>query len=249
VAIGLLIFKSIKSGCGMNNWIRGASIATTAALTFIVGILTFADLYSGSLACASSLGTSQWPKFLGCAMAHNEGLAGGLIAAAAALIAGWVAYWSVQLQLHDAAARRVQAQAEAKEAAIASLTQPIHAAATAMSQLRKILRAGTANTELAGQTLRTAITYVEQSLEGSLIRSVIPELAINERLLATVIVETLLTFVIVTKAPGPDLSPTTKYQRHIDVLMRIRQALRALDSQLADVFDRDGGVPDQGSAT
>lgn len=232
----------------MNNWLTTVSIASAAALFFVVGILTFADIYSGGSACAPSLGASQWPKFLGCAMAHYEGLAGGLIAAAAALITGWVAYWSVKLQLGDATARRVQAQEEAKEAAIVSLTQPVHAAATAMSQLRKILDAGTSQTPLAKNTLETTIVYVEQSLEGSLIQSVIPELAINERLLATMIVERLKTFVILAKAPGPYLTPEERYRKHIEALMRIRPALQALDSELADVFDRDGGVSNQGTA-
>jgi hypothetical protein len=51
-----------------------------------------------------------FPKIIGGAMGNYEGLAGGMIAAAAALLAGWLAWSSVQVQI---AAEERRAAAEA----------------------------------------------------------------------------------------------------------------------------------------
>jgi hypothetical protein len=55
-----------------------------------------------------------FPKIIGCAMGNYEGLAGGMIAAAAALLAGWLAWSGVQVQI---AAEERRAAAEERRAA------------------------------------------------------------------------------------------------------------------------------------
>jgi hypothetical protein len=49
--------------------------------------------------CFETFGTAQWPKWIGCAMAAHESLAAGLVGAAGALFAAWLAYSAVQRQL------------------------------------------------------------------------------------------------------------------------------------------------------
>ena len=48
---------------------------------------------------APSIWQSQWPKYIGCAAAAHEGLAGGLVGAAGALFAAWLAFDAIQEQL------------------------------------------------------------------------------------------------------------------------------------------------------
>jgi hypothetical protein len=40
-----------------------------------------------------------FPKIVGCAIGHYEGLTGGLLAAGTALFAGWLAWSAVQVQI------------------------------------------------------------------------------------------------------------------------------------------------------
>jgi hypothetical protein len=49
--------------------------------------------------CAPNIWQVQIPKWLGCAMAEHENLAGGLIAAGGALFAGWLAWSAVREQI------------------------------------------------------------------------------------------------------------------------------------------------------
>jgi hypothetical protein len=60
------------------------------------------DLIASSRRCAQSFWQSQWPRWLGCAMAQHENLAGGLVGAGGGLFAGWLAYSGVQEQLRMA---------------------------------------------------------------------------------------------------------------------------------------------------
>ena len=48
---------------------------------------------------APSIWQSRWPKYIGCAAAAHEGLAGGLVGAAGALFAAWLAFDAIQEQL------------------------------------------------------------------------------------------------------------------------------------------------------
>jgi anti-sigma factor RsiW len=73
----------------------------------VIVILILAFAHAGALQatpdlskrCFETFGTAQWPKWIGCAMAAHETLAAGLVGAAGALFAAWLAYSAVQRQL------------------------------------------------------------------------------------------------------------------------------------------------------
>lgn len=80
------------------RWITGIIIAV--GLTFIViSLLGFAHAFSNSTRCFETFAGTQWPKWIGCAMAAHENLAGGLIGLAGAIFAAWLAYSGAQDQL------------------------------------------------------------------------------------------------------------------------------------------------------
>src|SRR5262249_26842582 len=51
--------------------------------------------------CFETFSGAQWPKWIGCAMAQHESLAGGLVGLWAALSAALLAYWSIQEQIEE----------------------------------------------------------------------------------------------------------------------------------------------------
>jgi hypothetical protein len=51
--------------------------------------------------CFASIAKSQFPKWVGCAMAAHENLAGGLIGSAGALLAAWIAWHAVMAQMES----------------------------------------------------------------------------------------------------------------------------------------------------
>jgi hypothetical protein len=97
---------------------RGISIAIilgVALIAIVVLLLTFADSFSVSEAhCSAGFLKSKWPLYVGCILAAHEGLAGGLIGAAGAVFAGWLAWSAVQVQIaaeeRRAAADRVEVE-------------------------------------------------------------------------------------------------------------------------------------------
>lgn len=103
----------------MTEWMRGhRRILEGGALFFLLAaavvlMLAFTHAWSSIKAserCFETFATSQFPKWLGCAMASHENLAGGLIAAAGALFAGWLAWSAVrdQISFDRAIAREAQ---------------------------------------------------------------------------------------------------------------------------------------------
>lgn len=104
------------------------SVALTA---IVVLLLAFADTYALEPArhCAASFAKAKWPLYIGCIMDTHEGLAAGLIGAAGALIAGWLAYSAAQ----EAAAR---ALAEAREAKSAALSEGVATTALEIDRLK-----------------------------------------------------------------------------------------------------------------
>jgi hypothetical protein len=78
------------------RWLQKTTAQFLVVLFFCVCIflvLAFAQWGSGS-SCGS-----QFPKWFGCVLHKHESLAAGLIGAAAALFAAWIAWTSVQRQL------------------------------------------------------------------------------------------------------------------------------------------------------
>jgi hypothetical protein len=105
------------------RWLIGTAIAGGLILS-IVGLLAFAHAHahlSGEARCFVTLGNAQWPKWIGCAMAAHENLAGGLIGLAGAIFAAWLAYSGAQDQLRSTnkqlrAAARLRAEERLNEA-------------------------------------------------------------------------------------------------------------------------------------
>jgi len=122
-------------------------IGVCAGVLIGLGLAQIGTLETTKL-CASSLATSQWPKWLGCAMAVHENLAGGLIAAGGALIAGWLAWSAARDQIAFEKQR-------AKEDAIRGhrikldqekqMLQQIHAASRAASKFGDEIKGKVAN--------------------------------------------------------------------------------------------------------
>ncbi|WP_441280523.1 hypothetical protein [Tardiphaga sp. 862_B3_N1_1] len=81
------------------RWYRGAVIAASLAM-LAIGLLAFAHSFSPApTRCYVSFISAQWPKWIGCAMAVHENLAGGLIGLSGALFGAWLAFSGTQDQL------------------------------------------------------------------------------------------------------------------------------------------------------
>jgi hypothetical protein len=85
-------------------WAIGVGVALIA---IAIELLSVADRYASdaSTYCSVNLWLWQW---LGCAMAAHEGLAAGLIGAAGALFAGWLAFTAVQEQMRQEQSRELR---------------------------------------------------------------------------------------------------------------------------------------------
>ena len=68
---------------------------------FILAVLSFAQIYAPTEGgrCGESIATAKWPMWIGCALASNENLAGGLIAGAGAMFAAWVVWAAIDRQI------------------------------------------------------------------------------------------------------------------------------------------------------
>lgn len=104
----------------------GKAVGVFGGLTLIViSLLAFAHTYApikSDARCFETVLNAQFPKWVGCAMAAHEGLAGGLIGFAGAIFAAWLAYSAVQDQLRNAneqlrAAEKWRAEERINEAA------------------------------------------------------------------------------------------------------------------------------------
>jgi hypothetical protein len=72
-----------------------ALVIGAVLVALIIGIISFVEATSiteEAKRCAPNVWQSQWPRYIGCAMAAHEGLAGGLIGAAGVLFAAWLAF-------------------------------------------------------------------------------------------------------------------------------------------------------------
>jgi hypothetical protein len=109
--------------------IVGLIIAASLAV-IVVGLLGFAHAYSNTPnRCFDGFLSAQWPKWMGCAMAAHENLAGGLIGLGGALFAAWLAYSGAQDQLR-------KMSAEAREAARLKAEEKVKHAETEISALK-----------------------------------------------------------------------------------------------------------------
>jgi len=81
-------------------------LITASALCFLlvattIALLAFTATWTpeGQLRCFADIAHSQFPKWLGCAIAAHEALAGSLIAAGGALFGAWLAFVGLQDQI------------------------------------------------------------------------------------------------------------------------------------------------------
>jgi hypothetical protein len=110
------------------NWRRiltGLAVASGLA-AIIIGVLAFAHVWAPEDAkvarCFAEIARSQFPKWLGCAIAAHENLAGGLIAAGGALLAAWVVASIVREQVNDDRRREREARQREIKREIDALT-------------------------------------------------------------------------------------------------------------------------------
>src|SRR6201996_6362184 len=97
---------SASSGRAMSFPLRQLASLVLLLTLFVYLVLALAEL-GGPAAC-------HWafPRWFGCVLYVHESLGGGLIAAAGALIAAWIAWTAVQQQL---SADRVRVSADRKD--------------------------------------------------------------------------------------------------------------------------------------
>jgi hypothetical protein len=85
----------------MKRWMQGFSIV-------LGSLATTALVLAAAMAWGPHHCKPAFPMVIGCAMGHYEALTGGVIAAGAALVAGWLAWSAVQVQI-DTEAKRTAA--------------------------------------------------------------------------------------------------------------------------------------------
>jgi hypothetical protein len=248
----------------MRRMAVNCTIAVVLA-TAVVLILAFVDRYADVAdvkRCVRDVWILQWPKWIGCAMGAHESLAGALIPGVTALYAAWLAWDGLQVQLsaarqnrewqeaqiaaeqerhlNEANERRLRIEAEAQEVAVLCITQPIHAAATALWAISQSLLAETPEEQhRLDVRVELMCEQLEASLESFTVREGYRELEINKRLIYLAIVGTLATFVNIAGRPSPDVDRIQRLQHLQQALMRLHLYLRGFDDELATVFARD----------
>jgi hypothetical protein len=117
-------------------------IAVAGGLTIVVtGLLAFADTYAHNSAhCFDTIRSAQFPKWLGCAMAAHESLAGGMIGFAGAIIAAWLAYSAVQDQLRITDIQLRNAERLRAEEHLSAIARDIRALNAARNYLTSFAR-------------------------------------------------------------------------------------------------------------
>jgi hypothetical protein len=87
----------------LRRWLEGVAIGGGLSVA-VIGLLAFAHAQahlSSDTRCFEGILHTQWPKWIGCAMAAHESLAGGLIGFAGVIFAAWLAYSGAQDQLRN----------------------------------------------------------------------------------------------------------------------------------------------------
>jgi hypothetical protein len=214
-------------------------------IAIVVALLLFADsnaITDQATSCASYFkDRSQSFAWFGCTMVAHEGLAGGLIGGAGALFAAWLAFTAVQEQLAEERQHIRQQQVDAKWAALVSITQPIHAAAAALSEIDTAIHAETPQTQASADRLvELAVEHVKSATDTLAMRE--SDLAVNDRLMYLLIVNRLRTFLNISVHPSPILNRVERLQNQRRALMELHQYLWPFDQQLAQVFARDSGT-------
>jgi hypothetical protein len=230
-----------------------------AALCVI--ILTFVDataLVGDAKRCPVGSSPWQWLRYVGCAAAAHEGLAGGLVGAAGVLFAAWLAFDAIQEQIGqererarvdyqredqrqaEERAQRARVQAEAKEAAVVCIAPTIHAAAGALMSV-EAARKVTVTTAIGPTDKMVALgaTHVGTELSSFTVRESLRDLVLDDRLLYLSIIGTFNVFVNISTNPSPVLSRAQRLDAQRHALMNLHTYLRNFDAELASVWARD----------
>jgi hypothetical protein len=254
--------RAIDWACAMYRdhiWVRRlwwGSLTLLILTGIVVGLLSFADTYAinEGKRCAPSIAKSQWPMYLGCAMATHEDLAAGLIGGAGALFAAWLAFTAVQEQIGEERShrerqtrneeeRRRRQQTEAKQAAIGSIAQTVHAAAATLFVVERAIRAGYGMEQgNADQLVEQGVRHIQRTLESFTVREIFRDLGADDRLIYLAIIGTLETLVSVSLEPSPVLNRMQRLENQRHALMNVHHYLGAFDSELASIYARDSGT-------
>jgi hypothetical protein len=229
-----------------------AGIAVFIGLaTIIILVLAFAHAWAPEVApdlskrCFESFKGAQWPKWIGCAMAAHENLAGGLIGAAGALFAAWLAYSVFQQQLAHEKDDRARLQAEAKLAAVMAMTQPVHAAGSTLDVIRKALaEEGLGLLGRAGHfdNIKFGMGQLRLALDHYSLKEVAKDLSGEDRAIFLMIVSQLGTIVNIAAQVSPKGDPAFHLRQQQRALEGVHKYLSVFDADLASVFTRDGGM-------
>jgi hypothetical protein len=190
-----------------------------------------------------------------------------VIAGAMTLVAGVIAWFSVQRQIkaNEAAAERALARedeqralelASAKHAARIVLTQPIHAAAAAMNVTKRYIEAAAQEPDVVGAVeygglgrkanavrpdLDKAMKQLQATLSHFAVAEAWKELGAEDKANYLVITSTLNTVTNVYCDP-PAISYTQLVFNQHNMLTQFEIYVRAFDDELADVFRRDSNL-------
>ena len=168
-------------------------------------------------------------------MTAHEGLAGGLIGAAGALFAAWLAIDAIQGRISTEVEQRKIEQAEGKISAVVCITPLIHAAAECLFSVNKAINGSPEVDKLVA--LATSHVNAEMS------RFVVPEslrsLRLDDRLVYLTMIGTLNVFVSISERPSPIQTRVQRLETQRDALTKLHTYLRAFHSDLARVFARD----------
>jgi hypothetical protein len=239
------------------------TIVGIGLIAVVIAALGFAHAWylpkeDGGPRCFETFAQSQFPKWLGCAMAMHENLAGGLVGAAGALFAAWIAFTAVQrqieeetarftTQMQEETARRERDHIKAKAAAVAALAHPVHAAALTLRTVRSTLGKLPVSPLEAKDALAAAVDtisqgrgYVDAALDNFVLREITRDLDVQDRARYIHIISTLTTLVATAQ---PDSMHFLEYLRNQKwALESVGAYLRDFDTELADVFERDSAV-------
>jgi hypothetical protein len=232
---------------------RGINSATAVILAFFAGLVvsffTLPIWVTFVINFAREGGRSDW-----------IGLFGNVIGVMMTLIAAVVAWFAVQQQIRaqelsaqraieQQAGTREREMAEAKFAATMILTQPVHAAATALNTIDQALESLTRSLGGGGphamlefakkkENVAQAMSALKATMNHFAIAQAWQGLSIDDKTNYLIITATLHT-VLTINEHRPPITDIRFFQNQRDALSNLAIYLKAFDTDLADVYIRD----------
>jgi hypothetical protein len=230
-----------------------AAVIGAVLVAFVIGIISFVEATSiteEAKRCAPNVWQSQWPRYIGCAMAAHEGLAGGVIGAAGALFAAWLAFTGIQEQLAAEAERTAnqlaaeaeraaKQEAEAKISAVVCIAPSIHAAAEGLFAINNAINFRGNDTQQVDGLVKLAASHVSTEISRFVVQESLRGLSLDDRVVYLAIIGTLNVFVSINDRPSPILGRVPRLENQRDALMKLHFYLREFDAELAQIYARD----------